>query len=169
MTLTVWPCAVPLWAFARRSESSEAIRPWLPVWLDEFCPNAIPVAKRSVMLRRLPQAALCRSPRPFGFRNFSVCTMNLTLSFLMGERSSFYSVSPLHGSSQSMLRKHLFLLKISEFFYGRLSQCVPPDGAWDSLSRPDLANVTSVAEERLRMRGSQNEENRRRQLAEDQK
>ena len=99
------------------------------------------------MLRRLPQAALCRSPRPFGFRNFSVYTMNLPLSFLMGERSSFYSVSLLHGSSHSKLRKWLFLLKIRELFYGRLGQCVPPDGAWDSLSRRDVVNVTSVAEE----------------------
>jgi len=99
------------------------------------------------MPRRLPQAALCRSPRLFGFRNFSVCTMNLTLSFLMGERSSFYSVSLLHGSNQSNLCKCLCLLKIAEIFWGCLGQCVPPDGAWDSLSRRDVVNVTSVAEE----------------------
>ena len=99
------------------------------------------------MPRRLPQAALCRSLRPVGFRTFCLCTMNLTLSFLMGERSSFYSVSQLHGSSQSKPRKCLCLLKIAEIFWGCLGQCVPPDGAWDSLSRRDGVNVTSVAEE----------------------
>jgi hypothetical protein len=99
------------------------------------------------MPRRLPQAALCRSPRPFGFRNFSVCTMNLTLSFLVGERSSFYSVSWLHGSSHLKRCKCLFPLKIAEIFWGSLGQSVPLDGAWDSLSRLDVVNVTSVAEQ----------------------
>jgi len=41
----------------------------LPSALRENCPKAIPVARSSIMLRRLPQAALCRSSRP-GLRNF---------------------------------------------------------------------------------------------------
>src|ERR1017187_10563224 len=75
MTFTVWPFADPCRAFARRPESSEAIRPvLLEVGLCERCPKAIPVARSSIMLRRLPQAALCRSSRPVGFFNVSART-----------------------------------------------------------------------------------------------
>src|SRR5438552_12576732 len=79
MTFTVFPDVDPCLACARRPESSGATR---------CCPNAIPVANISIMLRRLPHAALCRSPRPVGFRNLSLslCTIKSHPAFLNGER-----------------------------------------------------------------------------------
>ena len=62
------------------------------------------------MLRRLPQAALWRSPRPAGFCDFCVRTINLTLSFV--GRSSFCPRMLLQGDYHRSARKLLFLLEI---------------------------------------------------------
>src|ERR1700751_3525656 len=70
MTLTVCVLADPCFAFESRPESSGAMRENRPfaVGLLKCCPNAIPVAntRTNTELRRLPQAALCRSLRSEG-------------------------------------------------------------------------------------------------------
>src|SRR5208282_5354585 len=70
MTRTVWLCADPCWALARKPESSGAMR-----LFSLLCANAMLVARSSAMLSRLPQAALWRSPRPAGFCDFCVRTI----------------------------------------------------------------------------------------------
>ena len=83
------------------SDSREPATGFAVVGFFQRCPNAIPVARRSTRLRRLPQAALCRSPRPAGFGDFFLCSIKSHPSFSMGERSSFVPTRLLHGSSQS--------------------------------------------------------------------
>src|SRR5262249_46763027 len=86
MTLTVWACADPCLAFERKADSSGAMREKRPVAVGvlERCPKAMPVAKTTTMkvLRRLPQAALCRSSRPAGLV-FVVVTIEIS-PFLQG-------------------------------------------------------------------------------------
>src|SRR5580704_16757229 len=104
MTLTVCVFADPCFALDSRSESSGAMRENRPfaVGLLQRCPNAIPVAntRTNTELRRLPQAALCRSLRPSAFFRCLVTIAVLTLSSQMGERSSYLPVDPLHGNGQ---------------------------------------------------------------------
>src|SRR5215471_4010518 len=110
MTLTVWPFAVPRLALESRSDSSGATRengPDCGAW--GLTPNAIPVANSRTRPRRLPHAALWRSPRPAGFRDFCVRTINLTLSFLTGKRSSFVPRQVLQARNQSLRGKSLIL------------------------------------------------------------
>jgi hypothetical protein len=66
------------------------------------------------MVKRLPHAALCRSPRPAVFGDFFLYFIKSHPFFLMGERSSFYPLSLLHGSSQLNSCKLLCLLDIAE-------------------------------------------------------
>src|SRR5215472_6896012 len=87
MTRTVWTLEVPFLAFESKSESSGAMRDKRPPF-GMPPPKHIPEASKMTKLTRLPQAALCRSPRPVGFGDFCRRTMNLTF-LLKGERLSF--------------------------------------------------------------------------------
>src|SRR5580692_950561 len=110
MTLTVWPRVDPWWAFASGPESSGEIRPekrpFHPPVAVVACPNAIPVVSSNTTLRRLPQPALCRSPRTAGFGDFFLCSIKSHPFLLVGgkDRAS-YPWPLLHGRNQSKPRK----------------------------------------------------------------
>jgi hypothetical protein len=61
----------------------------------ERCPNAIPVARSSVMVKRLPHAALCRSPRPVVFGDFFLYFIKSHPFFLMGGTIELLPTEPV--------------------------------------------------------------------------
>src|SRR5947199_9809299 len=93
MTLTVLPLADPCLAFAMYPASSEPMFENLPFWRAEgdVEPKAMPVARSTTRLTRLPHAALCRSLRR-GFCCFHVRNIDL----------------PCRSGGKSQARNHLF-------------------------------------------------------------
>src|SRR5579862_2467899 len=92
MTRTVCPCTDPCFASLSIPESSGAMRENRPAseGLLQRCPKAMLLANTSTKPRRLPQAALWRSWRPGGLRNFCVRTIKShPFVYGIGERSHF--------------------------------------------------------------------------------
>src|SRR5215472_9349891 len=98
MTRTVWFLAVPCFAFVSHPVSSGEMRENRPFPAGVFtrCPNAIPVANTTVStaLTRLPQAALCRSPRSEGLR---LCVVTIEISPFLHETGG--KIVPCTGMS----------------------------------------------------------------------
>jgi hypothetical protein len=78
------------------------------------------------MVNRLPQAALCRSPRPGGFLNFSVCNMNLYPSFLNGGKIALVPTSCVARERPIEAAQVIVSIEDREDFSCRLGHCVPP-------------------------------------------
>src|SRR5215831_5138592 len=104
MTLIVWVCAAPCFAFESRPDSSGAMRENRPfaVGVLQRCPKAIPVARTSTMrvLKRLPQAALWRSLRPVGLLFVAVTIESHPFFKERGETIQLRTLVMLHGKHQ---------------------------------------------------------------------
>src|SRR5579863_1586628 len=136
MTRTVCPCTDPCFASLSIPESSGATRENRPAseGLLQRCPKAMLLANTSTKPRRLPQAALWRSWRPGGLRNFCVRTISVTLSLRNRGTIAFRTALQLHGGSHSLCRKLLINREIFGLWRNSVGQSVPRTGAGDNLS-----------------------------------